>query len=212
MARPCLPGKPYPLGATWDGTGVNFALYSENAIKVELCLYDVRNRRESDRIQLPEQTAFVWHGYVPNLQPGQLYGYRVHGPYEPAKGLRFNPAKLLVDPYARATAGKVEWSAPVFPYQLGHPDEDLAIDQNDSAAGMPKSVVVNPYFDWEQDRPPRTPLSESIIYEVHVKGFTERHPEVPEELRGTYAGLGSEPAVKYLTELGVTAVELLPVH
>ncbi|MGA7411760.1 MAG: alpha-amylase family glycosyl hydrolase, partial [Bryobacteraceae bacterium] len=212
MKRTILPGRPYPQGATWDGAGTNFAIYSEAAEKVELCLFQDVASGNGERIAFKERTNYVWHCYLPGIQPGQLYGYRVHGPYEPEKGLRFNPTKLLVDPYARATAGKVEWSAPVFPYQLGHPDEDLAIDQNDSAAGMPKSVVVNPYFDWEQDRPPRTPLSESVIYEVHVKGFTKRHPDVPEELRGTYAGLASQASVAYLRALGITAVELMPVH
>jgi isoamylase len=212
MKRTVLPGRPYPQGATWDGAGTNFAIYSEAAQKVELCLFQDVASAQGERIELTERTNYVWHCYLPGIQPGQLYGYRVHGAYEPAKGLRFNPAKLLVDPYARATAGKVEWSAPVFPYQLGHPDEDLAIDQNDSAAGMPKSVVVNPYFDWEQDRPPRTPLSESVIYEVHVKGFTKRNPDVPEELRGTYAGLASQASIAYLKALGITAVELMPVH
>jgi isoamylase len=212
MKRTVLPGRPYPQGATWDGAGTNFAIYSETADKVELCLFQDVASAQGEHIELKERTNYVWHCYLPSIQPGQLYGYRVHGPYDPAKGLRFNPAKLLVDPYAKATAGKVEWSAPVFPYQLGHPDEDLAIDPNNSAAGMPKSVVVNPYFDWEQDRPPRTPLSESVIYEVHVKGFTKCHPDVPEEQRGTYAGLASQASVAYLKALGITAVELMPVH
>ena len=147
MKRTILPGRPYPQGATWDGAGTNFAIYSEAAQKVECCLFQDVASAQAEQIELKERTNYVWHCYLPGIQPGQLYGYRVHGPYEPANGNRFNPAKLLVDPYAKATAGKVEWSAPVFPYQLGHPDEDLAIDQNDSAAGMPKSVVVNPYFD-----------------------------------------------------------------
>jgi len=212
MKRTILPGRPYPQGATWDGAGSNFAIYSEAAEKVECCLFQDVGSAQAEQIELKERTNYVWHCYLPGIQPGQLYGYRVHGPYEPAKGHRFNPNKLLVDPYARATAGKVEWSAPVFPYQLGHEDEDLAIDKNDSAAGMPKSVVVNPYFDWEQDRPPRTPLSESVIYELHVRGFTKRHPDVPEELRGTYAGLASQASIAYLKALGITAVELMPVH
>ena len=212
MARPCLPGKPFPQGATWDGTGVNFALYSEHATKVELCLYDGRIRRESERIQLPEQTAFVWHGYVPGLQPGQLYGYRVHGPWEPARGLRFNPAKLLIDPYARAIAGRVDWDKPIYPYRFGGENADMVIDRRDSASGMPKSIVVSPYFDWEQDRPPRIPLSDSIIYEMHVRGFSMLNEEIREDLRGSYAGLASPPALKYLKRLGVTAIELMPVH
>ncbi len=212
MARPCLPGKPFPQGATWDGTGVNFAIYSEHATKVELCLYDGRSRRESVRIQLPEQTAFVWHGYVPGLQPGQLYGFRVYGPWDPARGLRFNPAKLLIDPYARAIAGRVDWDKPIYPYRFGGENADLVIDRRDSASGMPKSVVVSPYFDWEHDRPPRIPLSDSIIYEVHVRGFSMLNEHIRQDLRGTYAGMASPPALKYLKRLGITAVELMPVH
>ncbi len=212
MARPCLPGKPFPQGATWDGTGVNFALYSENATKVELCLYDGRSRRESERFQLPEQTAFVWHGYVPGAQPGQLYGYRVHGPWDPARGLRFNPAKLLIDPYAKAIAGRVDWDKPIYPYRFGGDNADMVIDRRDSASGMPKSIVISPYFDWEHDRPPRTPLSDSIIYEMHVRGFSMLNDQIREDLRGTYAGLASPPALKYLKGLGITAVELMPVH
>jgi isoamylase len=212
MGRPCLPGKPFPQGATWDGTGVNFALYSENATKVEICLYDGRSRRESERIQLPEQTAFVWHGYVPGLQPGQLYGYRVYGPWDPARGLRFNPAKLLIDPYAKAIAGRVDWDKPIYPYRFGGENADMVIDRRDSASGMPKSIVISPYFDWEHDRPPRTPLSDSIIYEMHVRGFSMLNDHIREDLRGTYAGLASPPALKYLKGLGITAVELMPVH
>jgi glycogen operon protein len=213
MPRAVLPGKPYPLGATWDGMGVNFTLYSETATRVELCLFDSDDpARETDRIALPERTAFVWHGYLPAVTPRSLYGYRVHGPYEPEKGLRYNPAKLLIDPYAMSIAGQVDWNAPVFAYQLGHPDADLSSDCEDSAWGMPKCVVTSPFFDWDNDRPPRIPLSESVIYEVHVKGFTARHPEVPDELRGTYAGLAYRPCIEYLKKLGVTAVELMPVH
>lgn len=161
---------------------------------------------------MPERTAHVWHCYLPAVEPGQLYGYRVYGPYDPNQGLRFNPSKLLIDPYAKAIAGKVNWNAPVFPYELGNPEEDLKRDDRDSAAGMPKSVVVSPFFDWEQDRSPKIPLSDSIIYEVHVKGFTKLHPDVPEQLRGTYAGLASKASVAYLKKLGITAVELMPVH
>ncbi len=207
-----LPGRPHPLGATWDGTGVNFALYSENATRVELCLYDNRTRREVDRIPVPEQTAFVWHCYIPGVQPGQLYGYRVHGSWDPAAGLRFNPAKLLIDPYARAINGKIDWEKPIFPYRMGGDNADLHIDRRDSAAGMPKSVVVNPYFDWEHDRPPRIPLSDSVIYEMHVRGFSKLDPQIPEQLRGTYAALTYPSALKYLKKLGITAVELMPVH
>ncbi len=212
MARLTLPGRPFPQGATWDGTGVNFALYSENATKVELCLYDNRTRRETERIVLTEQTAFVWHVYLPGIQPGQLYGYRVHGPWDPNRGLRFNPAKLLIDPYARAIQGNVDWSKPIYPYRFGADNSDLSVDRRDSASGMPKSVVVSPYFDWEHDRPPKTALSDSIIYELHVKGFSKLNQQIPEHLRGTYAGLASAPARKYLKDLGVTAIELMPVH
>jgi len=212
MARIVLPGKPYPLGATWDGTGVNFAVYSENAGKIELCLYDNRSRRESERIEMPEVTAFVRHCYLPGVQPGQLYGFRVYGPWEPQNGQRFNPAKLLIDPYAQAICGRIDWKQPIFPYQFGGGDADLKPDDRDSGPGMPKSVIVNPYFDWEQDRAPRTPLSDSVIYELHVKGFSQLNQEIPEPLRGTYAGLASSPAVKYLKMLGITAVELMPVH
>src|SRR5579885_2722897 len=212
MIRTVLPGRPFPQGATWDGTGTNFALFSENAEKVELCLFDDPRAEETQRLELIEQTAHVWHAFLPGVHPGQIYGYRVHGPYDPERGLRFNPNKLLIDPYAKALAGKVNWKEPIFPYPLGNGDADLAMDASDSARGMPKCVVVNPYFDWDTDRPPKTPLSESILYEVHVKGFTQCHPEVPEELRGTYAGLASRAAVEYLKKLGITAVELMPVH
>jgi isoamylase len=206
-----LPGKPYPLGAKWDGTGVNFALYSENATGVELCLFD-QDGTQTDRIALKETTAFVWHGYIPGIQAGQHYGYRVHGPWEPERGMRFNPAKLLVDPYAQAISGRVDWKEAIFPYQFGGENPDLVRDDRDSAPGVPKCIVVNPYFDWENDRPLRTPLSDSIIYETHVRGFSIQNPEVPEPLRGTYAGLASPASVRHLKKLGITAVELMPVH
>jgi len=212
MRQTVLPGRPFPQGATWDGTGTNFALFSENAKRVELCLFDQADAEENQRIELTEQTVHVWHAFLPGVQPGQIYGYRVYGPYEPEKGLRFNPNKLLIDPYSKALTGKVDWDAPIFPYTLGNGDADLAMDAADSARGMPKCVVVNPYFDWDTDRPPKIPLSASIIYEVHVKGFTKCHPDVPPEVRGTYAGLASRPAIEYLKKLGVTAVEVMPVH
>ena len=212
MSTKILPGRPHPLGATWDGSGTNFAIYSEHAEWVELCLFDQPNAPETERIRLPERTTYVWHGYIHGLQPGQLYGYRVHGPFQPNDGLRFNSNKLLIDPYAKGLAGQVDWSAPIFPYQPGNGDADLSFDENDDAAGMQKCVVVNPYFDWEEDRPLCLPLSDSIIYELHVKGFTKRHPEIPEALRGTYAGLAAKPSIQYLKRLGVTAVELMPVH
>jgi glycogen operon protein len=213
MPNKILPGKPSPLGATWDGEGVNFALYSENATEVELCLFDSENpSRETERIRLREVTAHVWHGWVPGLGPGQLYGFRVGGPYEPERGMRFNPAKLLIDPYARALAGSVSWESPVFGYPLGGEEEDLTRDDGDSAPGVPKCVVVDPSFDWSGDRPPGTPFHETVIYEAHVKGLTMRHPDVPESQRGTYAGLASPPILDYLKRLGVTAIELMPVH
>ena len=192
--------------------GVNFALYSESAEQVQLCLFEQRDSAESETIGLRERTAHVWHCYLPNIQPGQLYGYRVHGPYDPNQGLRFNPSKLLIDPYATAITGQVDWSQPIFPYKLGGPQEDYEMEDSDDAAGMPKCVVKSPYFDWEQDRPPKIPLSDSIIYEVHVKGFTHCHPDVPAELRGTYAGVASKAAITYLKKLGITAVELMPIH
>ncbi len=212
MARNILPGKPYPLGATWDGSGTNFSIFSENATKVELCLFDAQGEQETQRVQLREVTAHVWHGYLTSVEPGQLYGYRLYGPYEPELGERFNPHKLMIDPYAKAVHGKVDWDAPVFGYRIGDEALDLSFDDEDSAWGMPKSVVTNPWFDWDDDRHPHTPWHESIIYELHVKGFTELSPFVPEDLRGTYAGLSSGPVIDYLQRLGVTAVELLPVH
>lgn len=207
------PGKPYPLGATWDGDGVNFALFAEHATGVELCLFDETDgTRQVACLPLTEQTDLVWHGYLPDVRPGQRYGYRVHGPYQPAEGHRFNPAKLLLDPYAKAIDGTVQWNDAVFGYQVGHQDADLIPDERDSAPAMPKSVVIDPAFDWEEDRPPRIPWHETIIYEVHVKGFTARHPDVPSDLRGTYTGLACPPALDYLCSLGITAVELLPIH
>jgi len=211
MPSTLLPGKPYPLGAKWDGTGVNFALYSENATAVELCLFNEQGH-QVEQIFLRETTAFVWHGYLPGLQVGQLYGYRVHGPWDPKNGLRFNPAKLLVDPYAQAVFGHTDWSQPIFGYQFGGDNADLNIDTRDSASGVPKCVVASPYFDWDQDRPLRTPLSDSVIYETHVRGFSIQNPDVPEPLRGTYAGLASPASLRHLKRLGITAVELMPVH
>jgi isoamylase len=207
-----LPGTPYPLGATWDGEGTNFALFSEHASGVRLCLFEAETLSE---IQIPihEVTAHVWHCYLPEVGPGQQYGYRVEGPYEPAEGHRFNSSKLLIDPYAKALCGQVDWSAPMFGYPVtGEDDADLERDPQENAWGVPKGVVVDPRFDWGSDRLPKTPLHRSIIYELHVKGFTEQHPDVPEELRGTYAGLAHPAAIEHLRKLGVTAVELLPVH
>ncbi len=201
------PGDPFPLGATYDGSGANFAIYSNVAERVELCLFDDRGREA--RVDLPEVTGYVWHGYVPEVEPGQRYGYRVHGPYDPAAGHRSNPAKLLVDPYARAIDGEVQWGQAVYGYPFGDPE---GRDDTDSASSMPKSVVTSPYFDWRNDRQPNTPWHKTVIYELHVKGFTARHPEVPDELRGTYAALAQPAVVDHLHRLGVTAVELLPVH
>jgi isoamylase len=206
------PGRPFPLGPTWDGQGTNFAIFSENAERVELCLFDEHD--VETRVELTEREAFSWHCYLPGIGPGQRYGYRVHGPYDPANGKRFNPAKLLIDPYAKSIEGAVDWSAAnVLPYVPSMDDDaDLHHDDEDSAAAIPKCVVVDPAFDWGDDRPPDHPWHEMVIYEVHVKGFTQLSPEVREDLRGTYAGLASEPALEYLKSLGVTAVELLPIH
>jgi glycogen operon protein len=207
------PGKPYPLGATWDGAGVNFSLFSENATAVDLCLFDSADGiKEVARIPVREKTGYVWHIYLPEARPGQLYGYRVHGAYEPARGLRFNPAKLLLDPYAKAIAGTIKWSDALFGYTIGHPDADLAPDPRDSAAGLPKCVVIDPAFSWGDDLPPRIEWHRTLIYELHVKGFTARHPQVPERLRGSYAALTCAPVLDYFLSLGITAVELMPVH
>jgi isoamylase len=208
-----LPGRPSPLGSSWDGLGVNFAIFSENATKIELCLFDARDpANQIGCITLPEVTSHVFHGYVIGLRPGQLYGYRVHGPHQPEQGLRFNPSKVLIDPYARALAGEVDWSQPMFGYRMGDAAEDLSLDEQDSGRGVPKAVVVDNTFNWDGDRRPRTPWHETVIYEVHVKGFTKQHPQVPADQRGTYSGLASPPMIDYLKKLGVTAVELLPVH
>jgi isoamylase len=206
------PGQPFPLGPTWDGEGTNFSLFSEHAERVEICLFDADDNET--RVALEERTAFNWHGYLPGIGPGQRYAYRVHGPYSPEFGHRFNPAKLLIDPYAKAIEGPIGLErANVLPYVPdGAEDADLEPDDEDDAAAIPKSVVVDPRFDWEDDEHPRTPWHETVIYEAHVKGFTKLHPLVREDLRGTYAGLASDAAIAYLTALGVTAVELLPIH
>jgi isoamylase len=201
-------GTPYPLGASWDGSGVNFAIFSENAEAVDLCLFDGDGTEE--RVRLTEQTDLVWHCYLPDARPGQRYGYRVHGPYDPGAGHRFNPNKLLIDPYAKRIDGVIAWDDSLFGYRIG--GDHRQPDERDSAPFVPKSVVVNHAFVWGGDAPPSTPLDRTLIYEVHVKGFTKLHPDVPEDLRGTYAGMGSAAAIDYLTTLGITAVELLPVH
>jgi len=206
-------GYPYPLGATWMGNGVNFALFSETAASVELCLFDdIEATEENIRIPVTEHTVQVWHVFLPDVRPGQLYGYRVSGPYDPERGLRFNSSKLLLDPYAKAIAGEVTWADEMFGYVVGGEDEDLTQDFRDDAWGVPKSVVINSAFDWHDDKLLRIPLHRSVIYEVHVKGFSKLWHDVPEELRGTYAALGSAAAIDYFKKLDVTAVELLPVH
>ncbi len=205
-------GRPYPLGATWDGEGVNFSLYSSHAERVELCVFDGRGRRELQRIAMPEQTDQVWHAYLPEARPHLLYGYRVHGPYKPEAGHRFNPHKLLLDPYAKALVGRLAWGDACFGYRVDHPRADLSLDRRDSASRMPKCQVIDPAFTWGGDRPPDTPWHDTVIYELHVRGFTMKHPDVPPQLRGTYAGLCTAPVIAHLKRLGVTAVELMPVH
>lgn len=207
------PGQPYPLGSTWDGNGVNFALYAENAIGVDLCLFNSPNDDvEHVKVRIAEVSHHVWHVYVPDLKPGQLYGYRVYGPYEPQNGHRFNPHKLLIDPYAKAIAGNVQWHDALFGYEVGHPDQDLSFSDIDSAPYVPKSVVIDPHFNWGNDEPPNIPYHETIIYETHVKGFTQQHPGIPKKLRGTYAGIAHPVTINYLKELGITAIELMPIH
>lgn len=207
------PGSPYPLGATWDGNGVNFALFAENATKVELCLFDKNDTgKEIQRIRLQERTHQVWHGYLPDCKPGDLYGYRVHGPYDPANGHRFNANKVLIDPYAKAISGTIQWSEALYGYKFGDPAQDMSFSELDSAPNIPKSVVVDDTFDWEGVKQPKIPYHRSIIYETHVKGFTKQHPDIPEAIRGTYKALCHPATIKYLKDLGVTAVELMPVH
>lgn len=207
------PGSPFPLGANWNGEGVNFALYAENATAVELCFYHQHDpASESHKINLVERSHQIWHAFVPGIKPGQLYGYRVHGPYEPERGHRYNPNKLLIDPYARAIAGTIEWDDSLFAYELGHPKQDLSFSTTDSSPFIPKSVVVAPTFDWEGDVSPKIAYHDSIIYETHVRGFTKLFPEIPEEIRGTYAAIAHPATIDYLTDLGITAIELMPVH
>ncbi len=206
------PGLPGPRGASWDGQGVNFALFSEHAERVELCLFDASGRNEVQRIALPEQTDHIFHGYLPEVRPGQLYGYRVFGPYRPQDGHRFNGHKLLLDPYARNIVGRVRWHDALFGYRIGHGDGDLSFDRRDSAAYMPRCKVVETAFSWGDDRRPVVPWHETVIYEAHVRGLTMQHPEVPEPLRGTYAGLSCAPLIDHLKRLGVTTLELMPVH
>ncbi|NES02284.1 MAG: glycogen debranching protein GlgX [Okeania sp. SIO2F4] len=210
MYVPLWPGKPYPLGAFWDGKGTNFAIFSENATSVELCLFDKEDKET--RLTLNEVSNFVWHGYIPGINPGQKYGFRVHGPYHPSQGHRFNPHKLLIDPYAKAIDGDVIYGKEIFGYSWDDPEKDLVCTLDDDAHLMPKSVVIDESFDWEGDELLRIPSHETIIYETHVRGFTKLQPDIPEELRGTYAGLAHPAAIAYLQSLGITAVELMPVH
>jgi isoamylase len=206
-------GLPFPRGAFWDGKGVNFALFSANATRVELCLFDETGKNEIQRIDLPEFTDEIWHGYIPKLSPGTVYGYRVHGPYEPEKGHRFNPNKLLLDPYARVHIGKLRWHDACFGYKIGAPEGDLSFDKRDSAPYMPKCLVVDPTFEWKQEtRRHQVPWDHTIIYELHVRGYTKLHPKVPQKLRGTFAGLSRKDVIAYIKSLGVTTVELLPIH
>ncbi len=206
-------GSAHQLGANYDGQGVNFALFSAHAERVELCLYDPSGKQEIARLELPEFTHEIWHGYVPGLQPGALYGYRVYGPYDPENGHRFNPNKLLVDPYARELAGDIAWNEAHFAYDLYHDDKDLTFDDRDSAPFTPKCRVIDPNeFDWQDQNRPQIPWSETIVYETHVKGFTQLNMALPPEVRGTYDGMSHQSTVGYIKSLGITSVELLPVH
>ncbi|KAF0813342.1 Glycogen operon protein GlgX [Andreprevotia sp. IGB-42] len=205
-------GSPVPHGASWDGNGVNFALFSAHATKVELCIFDDAGEKELERIVLPEYTDEIWHGYLPNLHPGTVYGYRVHGPYEPENGHRFNPNKLLLDPYAKRHIGQLKWGEEVFGYTIGHPDGDLSFDERDSAPFVPKCVVVDSTFNWEQGNGFRVPWDKTVIYELHVRGYTKLHPDVSENRRGTFAGLAEREVIDYIKSLGVTTVELMPIH
>jgi len=205
-----FPGNLYPLGATWDGKGVNFALYANNATAVELCLFD--DNHQEFKIEVKECTYYIWHIYLPDIKPGQFYGYRVYGPYDPHNGFRFNPNKLLIDPYAKSIAGAVKWHESVFGYEMNSPNQDLSFSETDSSPYVPKSVVIDQDFDWEGDRPPAVPYHKTIIYETHVRGFTILHPEIPKNIRGTYAALAHPVTIRHLKDLGITAVELMPVH
>jgi glycogen operon protein len=209
---PIAEGLPFPLGASWDGAGVNFALFSANATKVELCLFDESGQHERERIELPEFTDEVWHVYVPGLKPGAVYGYRVHGPYEPEAGHRFNPNKLLLDPYAKAHVGDLKWDPAVFGYTIGAEGDDLTFDERDSAPFVPKCVVVDQTYSWTHPKGVRVPWDRAVIYELHVRGYTKRRPDLPASLRGTFEGLAQKPIVDYIKQLGVTTVELMPIH
>src|SRR4051812_6138788 len=202
MKRTIYPGSPFPLGASWDGEGVNSALYAENATGVDLCLFDQENNTtESERIRITEVSHHGWHIYLPGVKPGQLYGYRVYGPYEPENGHRFNPNKVLIDPYAKAIAGRVKWDNALFGYEIGNPEEDISFSDLDSAPFIPKAVVVDDRFNWEGDHQLRIPYYRTVIYETHVKGFTQLHPDIPENIRGTYAAIAHPVSIKYLKDL-----------
>jgi glycogen operon protein len=205
-------GMPHLRGAAWDGDGVNFALFSAHATGVELCLFDASGERELERIALPEYTDEIWHGYLEGAAPGLVYGYRVHGPYEPEQGHRFNPNKLLIDPYARELIGSLTWDPSCFGYTIGAPEEDLSFDERDSARFVPKAVVVDAGFDWLKSTTPRVPWDRTVFYEMHVRGYTKLHPAVAERHRGTFAGLATPQVIEYIKSLGVTSVELMPIH
>jgi isoamylase len=207
-----LPSQLLRRGAHWDGRGTHFAVFSEHASDIDLCLFDHSGKHEIARLPMPDCTNGVWHGYLPNARPGQLYGYRVYGPYDPKNGHRFNPYKLLLDPYARQLAGELKWHDALYGYRVGSPRADLSFDRRDSAAYMPKAVITDDYFDWENDHPPMVPWSDTVIYEMHLKGFTKQHPHIPETERGTFGALGHPRTIEYLRSLGITAVELLPIH
>ncbi len=213
MDSTIYPGSPYPLGATWDGEGVNFAIFSENAEAIELCLFnEEKDASEAVRIPVKERDHHVWHVYIPGLKPGQLYGYRVYGPFDPANGFRFNPNKLLIDPYAKAISGTISWHDSLFGYELGNELEDLSLNKQDSAHFIPKSMIIDPNYDWEGVKAPKIPYHKSIIYEAHVKGLTQLHPGIPEEIRGTYEAIAHPVMIEYFQKLGVNAIELMPVH
>ena len=212
MTRKIHEGSASSLGANWDGRGVNFALFSEHADKVELCLFDDCGENELERIELPCLTKQVWHGYLPGCAPGTVYAYRVHGPYLPESGHRFNPNKLLLDPYAKQITGTLNWCPAVYGYDTTDPQSDLSFDTRDSASHVPKAVVVDEAFDWQYDHPPHVPWSQTVIYETHVRGFTQRHPQIEPPARGKFSALASQPVISYLQSLGITTVELQPVH
>jgi len=207
-----LPGVPYPLGATWDGLGINFAVFSAHARRIELCLFDPSGRRELTRLALPEYTDEIWHGYLPEAHPGLVYGYRAHGPYEPQHGHRFNPHKLLLDPYARRTVGALRTSEALYGYRLNSPRADLSFDRRDSAPGMIKAMVTADSFDWADDRPPNVPWSQTVLYEAHVRGLSMLREDLRPRERGTFAALAEPALIEHLLRLGVTTVELMPIH